>query len=456
MNKMRYSLGLSTAALTWALSGAWVAASAQTATPPAQPAEAAQPAQGPMGVYDSIVSFGQSLAQKGVFLSLDLHENVGALLAGGVKTGVAPVDQISGAAVFDLQTILGIQGASFHIGFDQRGGAGQPQGLGGPGGIAGTSALLQYDAESLRIGLSDFYWEQGFDNDRLDIIAGRTQPTTDFMFNDLSCAFVSSIMCAQPGTFYLSQNSSPYGYAQWGGRVNFQITPQVYIRAGMYNENPSQTGFNYSGLNWNTENSVGVFAPIQIGYKTTFANATYPSNYYIGMYNDSSSYTKPNGQIAYGRQGYWAWAEQTLWRPNRDTKQSLTAFASVLVYGQGTPFWGQYTAGLWDRAPFGAVRPDDAIGVMASLYKHNESQAASEGYATARSDQWALEADYSATVVPGIIVEPYVQYVINPDNPISQPNYSSGSFTLKNDFIVGVQFIVELGKVFQFPQFDAH
>lgn len=449
MNKMRYSFGLTTAAVAWALAGAWTPASAQTAT-------TVPPATGLIGAYDQVVSFGQSLAQKGVFLSLDANENVGALLSGGVKTGVAPVDQISGSAVFDLQTIMGLTGASIHIGFDQRGGAGGPQGLGGPGGIAGTSALLQSDAEPLRFGLAELYWEQGFDNDRLDFKLGRTQPTTDFMFNDISCAFVSSIMCAQPGSFYLSNSSSPYGYAQWGGRVNFQFTPQVYVRAGMYNEDPSQTGFNYSGTNWNTEHSVGVFSVAQIGYKTTFNNAALPSNYYVGMYNDSSSYFAANGRLQYGRQAYYAWAEQTLWRPDRATKQSLTAFASVMVYGQGSPFWGQYTAGVWDRAPFGTLRPNDAVGVMASLYKHNEGQAAAEGYTSARTDQWALEADYAANIVHGITVEPYVQYIINPDNPIGQPNYSTGSTTLKNDLIVGVEFILNIGEMFQMPEFVAH
>ncbi len=449
MSKMRYSLGLTAAAAVYALAGIASPASAQTA-------DQAAPATGLVGAYDQIVSFGQSLAQKGVYLNLVFDENIGALLAGGVKTGVAPVDQISGSAVFDLQTILGLKGASIHIGFDQRGGAGGPQGLGGPGGIAGTSVLMQSDAESLRFGLAELYWEQGFDNDRLDFKLGRTQPTTDFLFNDISCAFISSIMCAQPGSFYLSNNSSPYGYAQWGGRVNFQVTPQTYIRAGMYNEDPSQTGFNYSGTNWNTEHSVGVFSVLQIGYKTSFANARLPSDYYIGMYNDSSSYTAANGSIAYGRQSYYAWAEQALWRPDRATKQSLTAFASVETFSQGAPFYGQYTAGIWDRAPFGTARPGDAFGIMASLYKHNVGVATQQGYTGARNDQWAFEADYDFAVARGLTIAPYVQYVANPDNPSGQPNYSSGSKNLNNDVVVGLQFILNLGAMFQMPEFVAH
>lgn len=452
MNRVRYSFGVSTAALVLALSGAIAPASAQTASS----TETAPPATGPIGVYDSVVSFGQSLAQHGIYLDLDLRENVGALVAGGVKTGVAPVDQISGSAVFDLQTILGIQGASFHVGFDQRGGAGGPQGLGGPGGIAGTSALLQSDAESLRIGLSDFYWEQTLFNNRVDIEAGRVQPTVDFMFNDLSCAFVSSIMCAQPGTFYLSNSSSPYGYAQWGGRVNVKLTPEIYIKAGLYNEDPSQTGFTYNGLNWNTEGSVGIFAPVQIGYKTTFKSSAYPSNYYAGFYNDSSSYLKPNGQIGYGRQAYYVWAEQTVWRPDRATNQSLTVFAGGTWYAQGSPFLAQYNAGVWDRAPLGIVRPRDAFGVQASLYQHNQSQAAFDGYAYPNRNQYAIEADYVANVIPGIDITPYVEYVVNPDNPSSQPNYSSGSLGIKNDVVVGFEVEINVAKLFQLPEFVAH
>ncbi len=444
MRKMRYILGTTTAAAVLALAGISAPAHAQSADQTA-------PATGLVGAYDQIVSFGQALAQKGVFLSLNFDENVGALVSGGVKTGVAPVDQISGSAVFDLQTIMGLTGASIHIGFDQRGGAGGPQGIGGPGGIGGTSVLFQSDAESLRFGLAELYWEQGFDNDRLDFKLGRTQPTTDFLFNDISCAFVSSIMCAQPGSFYFSNNSSPYGYAQWGGRVNFQVTPQTYVRFGMYNEDPSQTGFNYSGTNWNTEHSVGVFSILQIGYKTTFANSALPSNYYIGMYNDSSGYANAYGKMQYGRKSYYAWAEQTLWRPDRATKQSLTAFASVEVYDRGAPYYGQYTVGIWDRAPFGTARPGDAFGLMASLYQHNAGIAASQGWYGARTDQYALEADYDFAVTRGITVAPYAQYVINPDQP-----YSGSTMAVKNDVVVGVQFILNLGEMFQMPEFVAH
>jgi porin len=442
---MRYSLGLTTAAAVIALAGVSAPASAQSAAQDPTVASLTS-------AYDQVVSFGQSMAQKGVFLNLDFRENVGALVAGGIKTGVAPVDQISGSAVFDLQTIMGLTGASIHIGFDQRGGAGGPQGLGGPGGIAGTSVLMQSDAESLRFGLAELYWEQGFDNDRLDFKLGRTQPTTDFLFSDIACAFVSSILCAQPGSFYLSNNSSPYGYAQWGGRVNFQVTPQSYIRFGMYNEDPSQTGFNYSGTNWNTEHSVGVFSILQIGYKTSFANARLPSDYYIGMYNDSSGFTQSNGTTAYGRKSYYAWAEQALWRPDRATKQSLTAFASVELYDRGAPFYGQYTAGIWDRAPFGTARPGDALGVMASLYQHNPGIAAGGGYYRATTDQYALEADYDFAIVRGLTVAPYVQYVVNPD----QGNPYAPNSAVKNDVVVGVQFDLNLGAMFQMPEFVAH
>ncbi len=414
-------------------------------------AQSAAPAAAPTNGFDSIVALGQNLAAKGVFIDLGYNETVSALVSGGLgQKGVMPAGNAAAFITLDLQTMLGIPSASLHIAFNERSGIGL-----GYGGLGGTSALLQADQEPLNWNMSQFFWEQGFLNDRIDIVAGRTQPTFDFMFSDVSCAFVSSIICAQPGSFYFMQDSSPFGWSQWGGRINIQATPEIYIRAGLYNEDPSQAGYMSTGFNWNAEHSVGVFAPVEVGYQTSFRSAALPSKYDVGFYVDTAAYAPVGGGAEKrDRTSFWAQAEQTIWRPNRETNQSVTLFAGAVTYSGGGPFWGQYDVGLYDRAPFGAVRPRDTLGFIATKYIENTAYS-SPAYRANPNNQYAFELNYALSIIPGLTLTPFVQYVINPDNPFNQVN-TSGSTHLANDTVVGFQVIISPTAIFQFPHFIPH
>lgn len=442
MKKMRDGYYLSTAVLACALS---------VLSSPAHAQSTSTPAPTPLSPFASVTALGQTLAHKGIFLNLSYTEDVSSLVSGGVKAGTMPIGQASASVVFDLQTLLGITGASFHVGFDERNGI--P--IGSAGGIASTDAILQADAGPIKYRLSDFYWEQGFDRDRLDIEAGRMQPTSDFAFSDISCQFVSSIICAQPGTWYLSNGNEPYGTGEWGGRANFAITPQVYIRAGVYDDDPSQGGFESAGFDWNLEHSTGVFVPVELGYQTSFTDAQYPAKYDVGFYDDTSSsvsptYTEANGTLLggethQGRTAVWVQAQKTVCRPDRSTNQSLTLFGGAMIYNGNAPYNGQYYVGLFDRAPI-ASRPRDTIGLIASLYDINSD------YHPNHPTSVALELNYGVSIIPGVTFKPYVQYVVDPFTYTEPVGYTEPS----NDLVVGFQLALNFTDMFDFPQFTPH
>jgi porin len=437
MNAMRFGFGLTAAALACAVLGVCAPASAQ---PPA-------PMPPPTGPFAGITSMGQSLAQQGIFLGpLSYIEDLSALVSGGQKNGVMPIGHATVGAVFDLQTMFNIPGASIHVVIDERSGI-------SISGIAGTSTIPQTQAGPTKPRLSDLFWEQGFDNDRLDIAVGWLQPTAQFDFHDLSCTFVSASICSQPGSWYLMNNDQSFGTGEWGGRVNFQITPQVYIRGGVYQDNPIAGGFAENGFQNLGGPSVGVFIPVELGYVTGLADTQYPSTFDIGGYQDtSSSSAKPGnwfGPPGQGRHAVYAHVEQTVWRPNRATDQSLTLFAGGIVYSGNGPFWGQYYVGCFDRAPFGSARPADTVSLIATEYQQNVHDLVN-----AQSSQYLIELNYGASVVPGVTLRPYLQFIANPDNPIGVMN-SSGSKHLANDWIIGAQFELDLAGLFNLPVWTA-
>jgi porin len=414
------------AAVAGVVSGISAPAMAQSTSPAA-----------PASPFEPIIAFGQTLAKDGIFLNLSYLEDVSSVVSGGKQTGTMPIGEATAGVVFDLETIAGIPGASLHITFDERNGE-------SINGITGSpSGGLQANAGPFKTRLSEFFWEQGFDHDRLDITFGRTNPTSDFAFSDLSCQFVGAT-CAQPRSWYFNNADVAYPSSAWGGRVNYAITPEVYVRGGVYQHDSTANDYENSGFDWNWEHSQGAFIPVEIGYQTSFQNAQYPAKYDVGFYEDTASYTEANGQLG-ARDAFWGQFQQVVWRPDRATNQSLSVFGGAIVYSGNSPNWGQYYLGIYDRAPF-AARPRDTIGLLATLYTNNSASRPN------KSTEEDFELNYGFSVIPGLTFKPYTQYVIAPSND----NSILGSSQPRNAWIVGVQFVINLTDLFAFPQFVAH
>lgn len=426
MNGIARSFCLGAAALVCAYSGVSRPASAQNATTTA-----------PESPFSAVSAAGKTLADKGIYFSLGFAEDFSALVSGGQKTGIMPIGHASAGVIFDLETIAGIPGASFHVNFDERFGHSIQEIAGSPIG------LLQSDAGPIKPRLSEFYWEQGFDRDRLDITLGRTNPTFDFAVSEISCGFVG-VICAQPTSWYSSNDAVEYPSQTWGGRFNFLITPEIYIRAGVFQHDSTAGNFNYSGFDWNTSHSVGAFIPVEIGYQTSFKTAQYPAKYDIGYYKDTASFSKPDGSRE-SRSAVWAQFQQAVWRPDPGTNRSLTVFGGALVYTGFAPVWGQYYLGVYDRAPF-AARPDDTLAFIASLYFNNSASRPN------KKTETMFELNYGFSVIPGVTIKPYTQYVISPANG----GAALGSKQPDDAWVIGVQAVIDFAQLFNFPQFIPH
>jgi porin len=412
-----------------------------TPVPNAQPLPSPPPPPAPAvtntSPFEAVTAFGQTLKNDGVYVLLGYTYNLNSLVTGGQKTGTVPNGELFFGTVLDLQTILNIPGASFHITFDERSGFGLDPNV-------GTQTLIEANVGPTRsIRLSEFFWEQAFDEDRIDVRIGRTSPTLDFAVSDISCEFISGIICAQPGTWYFTNNNPAYPAASWGGFLNFAATPTIYFRTGVYDDDSNLGGVN--GFNWNVEHSTGVFIPMELGYQTNFDNARYPAKYDVGGYWDDADYTTPAGVSMRGRTAVYAQAQQTVWRPDPTSHQSLTLFGGGIIYNGGAPYWAQVYAGLFDRAPF-SWRQGDSIGLIGSYYAN-----ASDQLPTAPS-QWYYELNYGYRVIPGVVFKPYTQFVVAPNDLLPLP----GTKRPSNAWVLGFQVSVNVAQMFGLPQFIPH
>ncbi len=385
----------------------------------------------------SATNLGKSLADRGIYLSLSYVEDILANVSGGRNTGVYPAGELAMGATFDLQKIAGITGGSLHIILDERNGKSVSPAAGTNFGLTGNNGPNNV------IRLADFYYEQALLHDRVDLTFGRTNPTADFATSAISCSFLSNIFCAQPGIWYFGMNDNqPYPQSTWGGRANFQITPEAYIRVGGYQDDPTQV--EGQGFTWRWDHGIGKFFPYELGYQTTFATARYPTKLDIGGYYDTGTFSYPAtpGIVSRDRTAYYAQFQQTVWRPDPATQQSLTVFGGVLIQSKGyAPYWGEYYVGLFDQAPF-ASRPADTVGLAASYLPI--MGASGSPY----SNEYIFEVNYGFSVIPGVVIKPALQYVIHPDEigfvaPRKVPNA----------LVIGAQLSIDLGAALHFPQF---
>jgi carbohydrate-selective porin OprB len=121
MNKLLYRICLSAMAL-----GGLLSASVNAQTPAAAEAN----------LFPGATAFGETLKNDGIYPLFDYTEVTSSLVSGGLQRGTMPAGELAFGVGLDLQTIMGIPGASFHILFDERNGI-------GVGAISGTQGPLQ-------------------------------------------------------------------------------------------------------------------------------------------------------------------------------------------------------------------------------------------------------------------------------------------------------------------------
>ena len=397
---------------------------------------------------------GQALKNDGIYLNGFYANDILGDVKGGNETGVTSTGDAHVGADFDMNTIAGIPGAAIHVMFDDRTGndvsslAGTQFGLSGQNGPSDT------------VRLSEFSWDQSLLDDHVRLLVGRINPTLDFDTSDIACEYVSNITCGQPFAWYVNDSGVSFPVSTWGGRVTFKPTLPTYLRVGVYQDDPTFNGVLEHGFDWGINTSTGVFIPFEIGDQTNFSTARYPFQYDIGGYYDTGSYTLPAASGAAdlnrrGRSAIYAYAQQTIWRPDPSTNRSLTVFGGVLAATGGEQTYPlSIYGGAFMRAPL-ASRPNDTLGFEATyltINKDAQEQVASTfdafGLAAPNdSNEWIFEVNYGIAIAPGITLKPAAEFVIHPDE-IGFNDPTPGDNTA---FVVGAQVSINFNELFGLP-----
>jgi porin len=399
--------------------------------------------------------FGEILKSYGIYLNGGVYQNFFGFI-GGRKTGTEAQGEYTLGADLDLKQMFGIPGAAIHISTDERSGENPSRFTG-----AGIVSTANYGpTASYRLG--ELSWDQDLFNDHVRILVGRIADNIDFAGSELYCRFLFST-CGQVNAWYFNNANPSYPVANWGGRVTLKPSLTTYFRIGAYQETSVEGARNHAGWpgeSWDFGHNIGVFIPVEIGYKTGFDQSPFPHGFDIGGYYDSSKFTPFNsapGKTKEGRSAIYFQGQQMIFRPNPSAQRGLTVFGEALLdTSSNGPVAEEFVGGFSWVGPFFG-RPADQLNISANYWNFNRNVALASqklsGFRMARSE-WLLELNYAYQLAPGIAIQPVAAYVINPDSGLAAANLlMPNGRPSKNAWILGAQLSIGFNGAFGLPAF---
>jgi porin len=363
-----------------------------------------------------------NLADDGITFIGQLQSQFAGVPSGGRAQGVDYDQQVFVQADFNLQKLLGWNGALFHLGVTDR--AGRNVGTDYVG--SKIEPLNDYGAgENFR--LSNMSLEQNLFNKRVNILIGYYPDGNEFANSGaLLCSFLANGFCGHPNS--LSANSSGEQNApgaQWGGRIKAFITPSLYNAVGIYDVNPSLQGTDYNGFKLGTVNSTGAIIFDEFGLTGYVGPEGLVGHYKIGGYHDTSTVADvANSKVEVsGRYTGYVLLDQMVYSFQPGTPRGVIVFGDATISDKKTALDESYfDTGIVLRGMM-ASRPADTLAfgwvisnvntralnaLDAALAKEGK---ANPGYYTAEQ---VVEMDYNYQVGPWLSLHPTVQYWIDP------------------------------------------
>jgi len=375
------------------------------------------------------------LQNDGIKFDVNYTMESAANLGGGADTNTTMrySDQWSFGTNFDLEKLLDWQDAEFQMTITNRDGQNLSEQVADKRtGMLSSVQEVYGRGQTWR--LTQFWLRKGLFNDVVDLKAGRVTVGEDFDNFDGNLFQNLALGSGQAGN-WRGDRWFNWPVSQWGGRIKFNITPEVFFQVGFYNQNRA----NYDrgdGFRLDTSNSEGNLVPVELGWKPTLGAQKLPGNYRIGYY-----YSSANGDVygswrngAYQDQdhayGGYLLLQQQLTAQDGDVNRGLGVRVQAVMNDHKTSKTDNYQsiAFTW-KGPFDA-RPDDEIGVGAARIHVNSDYTRSlrqqnEANGESRFDsptylpiqdgsEYNYEVYYNAKVTNWMSLRPNLQYVVAP------------------------------------------
>ncbi|MGH8159482.1 MAG: carbohydrate porin [Rhodanobacter sp.] len=413
-----------------------------------------------------LADWAKKLKADGIVFRSALVNQYADNVSGGIYQGHTNVGQFNIGADFDLGTLWGLDGGSFHFTVYRDYGESLNK------YVTGTFTKQQYiyKNEFYRWHLGLFAYEQKLFDDKLDIVFGRLGTTTYYGHLVTNCQFESADTCGEPRILVSETGFSLLPSATWGVNVKAHPTEHSYLETGVFEVNPTTSASD--GLEWSIADATGITVPFEWAWQKTDADKTrYPFELKAGAFLSTAPLTDPyfntvgRSKALYGgtaltinssRDGVYVMGDRVVYRPNPGSSENLNWFGGIVQQLDEAEIMRQqiYTGFVWTGL-FGG-RPHDTFNFQVSEFELTprereflrDARIKKGGHGTNAAHQTAYELTYGWHISRGLELMPSIQYIVHPDNS----SITNTKIFPKNMFTYGVSLRMDIGNMLGFEK----
>lgn len=369
----------------------------------------------------------------------------------------------------DLEKIMGLKGASFHINAFQIHGHGLTT-----YNIFNYSTISGIEARPTTR-LFEAWFEQELFGGLASIRIGQLAADTEFLASDFDALYWNGTFGWPNFTSFDLPGTGPH-YPVTTPGIRFKLSPNeaTTFLIALFNGDPAGSGLDASlaevknccGINFRLKDPPFLIAQAEFEYALPLTPDGLAGKvrmggwYQFGRFNDQfyasdgMVLTDPasNGDpmVRIGNQATFAILDQMLWHlPGQDVWRGIGAFILAMAAPSDRNLIslevqaGINFMGVWD------ARPDDIFGAAFAYTRISpyvgalqRAEAASFGDIPAESYEIALEATYQAQIVQGFFLQPEFQYIFRPGAGLINPlNPSAGQ--IPDAAVFGLRTVVK-------------
>jgi porin len=404
-------------------------------------------------------------------VQLTILENVETFgnLSGGVKQGFETDGLTTVTLQMDTEKAFGLKGGTLNVSGLQYWG----------GNLTADNLLVLQTLTDIEAPVSVRLWELWYQQkfgDKFDIKVGEQSLDEEFTIAPTANSFFLSAMSGWPGvpTIDLPGGGPAYPLAALGVRGRAQLADSITMLGGVFSgspiprDSPNGPESNPNGVSFPLDTGTLAIAELQYAYGSSAsgkpsADGPLPGVYKIGAWYDSYKFNDQqtdtlglplasplsNGNPAehHGDFSLYGVADQMIWRSKDNANRSLNVFFRPMF----TPFEDRnlvsasINAGFALKAPL-PTRDNDEFGVEmgtvwatsgASGFNRQMQFFQPSVYTPVRSSETFIEASYQFQALPSWVIQPDLQYFINPGMGIANPDVPAQR--IKNELVVGLR-----------------
>lgn len=348
---------------------------------------------------------------------------------GGRSQGFTNYGMFCADLKVDTEKFLDFAGGELHVGFAVNFGNQLSQNV-----VGNVFPIQSSDVAPPGPRLTDLSYTQSLFDGKLSLRAGRVSIDSlygeEFAASDYFRAFTSVAFNAIPfAIFYNSPGAFGYPATTWGARAKFAPIEQFYVMGGIYNGDPDVSLANRYGVDFTFNGPP--FGIAEIGWLRNQGadDVGLPGNLKLGGFVLGGSVQEFNTDArSSGRYGVYLVGDQALVRfGENSTDRHLGVFGSVVLAPDESvsPMPYYFSAGLVAYGPFES-RPRDffALGLAYGAYSSDlrASQAVADSAVNHQYYEMTIELSYAIQVLPGFVLQPGAQVLVNPGGSPSTPS----------------------------------